>query len=100
MRKDHFKRDTDSKLDSLARESADKLARLTQESQSKLASLTLDCHTKVSDAQHDCHQKLTTAFNQHKQREDELNVALEKLRGDKDLTIRTMAKERDEARDS
>lgn len=58
----------------------------------------LEMHTKVGDAQRECHLKLANALSEHKRREDELNQSMERLRADKDLSIRQVLLEREQAR--
>jgi aspartyl/asparaginyl-tRNA synthetase len=58
----------------------------------------MEQHQKVSEAQRDCHARLQAAFAQHKQREDELTQAIERLRLEKDAQIRVITKEREESR--
>jgi hypothetical protein len=95
---DYQKRENDIKAEQTTRENADKLARLSAESQSKLSAMSLECHTKVSDTQRESHQKLTLAFGEHKRREDELTQSLERLRAEKDLSIRGISLDKERAR--
>jgi chromosome segregation ATPase len=60
--------------------------------------MSLECHTKVSDCQREAHQKLTLAFGEHKRREDELTQSLERLRAEKDLSIRGISLDKERAR--
>jgi hypothetical protein len=75
-------------VEALTREYTEKLSRVTQETQIKLSTMQLEMHTKVGDAQRESHLKVATALSEHKRREDELTQAMERLRADKDLSIR------------
>jgi len=82
----------------VTREYTEKLSRLTQETQIKLSTMQLEMHTKIGDTQRDSHLKIANALSEHKRREDELNQTMERLRSDKDLSIRQVLLEKEQAR--
>jgi hypothetical protein len=60
--------------------------------------MQLEMHTKIGDTQRDSHLKIANALSEHKRREDELNQGMERLRSDKDLSIRHVLLEKEQAR--
>ena len=60
--------------------------------------MQLEMHTKIGDTQRESHLKIANALSEHKRREDELSQAMERLRSEKELAIRQVLMEKEQAR--